>query len=289
MPKEDFTFRNLRTPEEFRAAEEIQRKAWGMREEFPVPHALQKALADNGGLVLGAFLDIHVVGFTLAFVGWDGQELYYHSHMNAVLPEYRNHRLGYRLKLYQREEVLKQGLGKIRWTFDPLQSRNAHLNLRLLGARPDRYLVHYYGTLGSDVNQGLTTDRLHLTWELAAPEVEKRLGGTLPAPEEDLARIQKSEPLLTTTLGEAGLRIPQEVTEPSSGGALATIEVPFDLESIREHQPESLREWRQATREAFRAAMDLGWRIEDFAVVNLEHERRSFYLLSPVPEPRSGP
>jgi predicted GNAT superfamily acetyltransferase len=287
----DFTFRPLRTPEEFRMVEDLQVRAWGMQGEHPVPISIQRALADNGGLVLGAFLDFRVVGFNLAFLGWDGRELFYHSHMNAVLPEYRNHRLGYRLKLYQREEVLKQGLQKIRWTFDPLQSRNARLNIHLLGARPDRYLVHYYGTLDSTTNAGLPTDRLHLTWELSSPEVQRRLEGPLSSPEEDLRRVHASQALLVTDLGDSGLRIPKEVREPpeaKEGSGTLHLEIPFDLDSIRQHEPRALLEWRQATREAFRAAGDLGWRVEDFVVVNLDRERRSFYLLEPSPPPESS-
>ncbi|MDE1821662.1 MAG: GNAT family N-acetyltransferase [Euryarchaeota archaeon] len=275
--------RKLRTPEEFRMAEEVQVKAWGMRSEHPVPASLQRAIQDNGGLILGAFHDIHLVGFNLAFVAWDGQELYYWSHMNAVLPEYQNHGVGLRLKKAQREEVVKAGLSKVRWTFDPLIAKNANLNVRKLGAYPDRYMHHYYGAMDTEQTGGIPTDRVRVTWLLNSPHVEERLQGKIPSKEEDQERHGASQVLLTTDLGEAGLRIPREVHEPESDKTSAVLEVPFDLSALREHQPQDLKGWRQATREAFRAAHDLGWGVDDFAIVNVDHERRAFYFLAPRP------
>lgn len=288
----DYAFRRLKTPEEYRMAEELQTRAWGLAQSGVVPVPIQRAVQDNGGLVLGAFLDIHLVGFNMAFVGWDGQELYYYSHLNAVLPEYRNHKLGFRLKAYQREEVLKAGLPRIRWVLDPVQAKTAHLALRRLGARPDRFLIHYYGAQESEVDRGSPTDRLRITWNLQSPEVLQRLEGHAPTPEEDAARVKVSTTLLETELGDAGQRRPLVVHEPEEGSRSATIEVPFDWANLREHQPSDQWPWRQATREAFRAALDVGWQIDDFAVVPLEHERRAFYLLSPAPAdapPKAAP
>ena len=273
----DFLFRPIQKPEEFRAVEEVQRVAWGLTDEPPVPSPLQRAMQDNGGLVLGAFADIHLAGFSLGFLGWDGTTLFHYSHMTAVRPEYQNHRLGFRLKCLQREEVLKQGLSLVRWTFDPLQSRNARLNVRKLGAEIDRYFVHYYGQMGSEVNRGLESDRVRVSWAIGSPEVESRLAGKRPTAEEDVARQKGSEAILVTETGEHGLRVPVSVTEPT--GELAHLEIPFDLAAIRENEPESLRTWRHAVRDSFRAALDAQYQVDDFAVVPVDHERRSFYFL----------
>ncbi len=279
----ELQFRKLRTPEEFRMAEDVQVKAWGMRGEHPVPASLQRAVQDNGGIILGAFHDIHLVGFNLAFVAWDGQELYYWSHMNAVLPEYQNHHVGFRMKSAQRDEVLRLGLTKVRWTFDPLVAKNGHFNVRRLGAYPDRYMHHYYGAMDTEQTAGIPTDRLRVTWLLDAPHVQERLGGHAPSAEEDLDRVKSSQVLLSTDVGDAGLRIPHEVHEPGEGKTSGVLEVPFDLATLREHQPQDLKGWRQATREAFRAAHDLGWGVDDFAIVPLDHEKRAFYFLAPRP------
>lgn len=277
----DFAFRRLSKPEEFRHAEELQREAWGLTEEPPTSSTIQRAIQDNGGLVLGAFADIYLAGLTIGFLGWDGSQLYHYSHMTAVRPAYQNHHVGFRLKAFQREEVLKQGLALARWTFDPLQSKNAQLNVRLLGARPDQYYVHYYGTMGSELNRGLESDRVRVTWALSDPAVEARLAGRLPSPEQDLARWKGSQALVETTVGETGLRLPTAVSEPSRPSA--HLEIPFDLQGIRAHESSQLRTWRHAVRDAFRAAFDLGYRVDDFAVLKLELERRSFYFLTAPP------
>ncbi|MGA7860800.1 MAG: hypothetical protein WCB19_02965 [Thermoplasmata archaeon] len=279
----DFAFRRLSKPEEFRNSEELQREAWGLTEEPPTSSTIQRAIQDNGGLVLGAFADIYLAGLTIGFLGWDGAQLYHYSHMTAVRPQYQNHHVGFRLKAFQREEVLKQGLALARWTFDPLQSKNARLNVRLLGARPDQYYVHYYGTMGSELNRGLESDRVRVTWALADPDVEARMAGQLPAPEQDLARWKESQALVETSIGDTGLRVPTTVSEPSR--PRAHLEIPFDLQAIRSHESATLRTWRHAVRDAFRAAFDMGYRIDDFAVLKLEKERRSFYLLSAPPSP----
>lgn len=274
-----FRFRKLDKPEEFRQVEEVHRTIWG---DDSVPTTLQRALQDNGGLVLGAFADIYLAGFAISVLGWDGTTLYQYSHLTAVRPEYQNHHLGFRLKAFQRDEVLKLGLSEIRWTFDPLQSRNARLNVRLLGGTPDRYYIHYYGQMPDPLNRDVESDRLRLRWEITDPRVESRLAGTAPSAEEDIARWKRSAAIVETEVGEKGLRVPTAVAEP--GGALAHLEIPFDLASVREHEPSALRSWRHAVRDGFRAAFDVGYRVDDFAVVTTGHERRSFYLLSPVPK-----
>lgn len=280
----DFVFRRLSKPEEFRNAEELQREAWGLTDEPPTSGTIQRAIQDNGGLVLGAFADIYLAGLTIGFLGWDGTQLYHYSHMTAVRPAYQNHHVGFRLKAFQREEVMKQGLALARWTFDPLQSKNARLNVRRLGAQPDLYYVHYYGTMGSELNRGLESDRVRVTWALTDPQVETRMAGQLPTPEQDLARWKGSQALVETAVGETGLRVPTTVNEPSA--PTAHLEIPFDLQAIRSHEAATLRTWRHAVRDAFRAAFDLRYRLDDFTVLNLDHERRSFYLLS-APSPPS--
>jgi len=275
----EFRFRKLDKPEEFRQVLEVHHAVWGNE---GVPSSLQRALQDNGGLVLGAFVDIHLAGFAISFLGWDGTTLYHHSHITAVRPEYQNHHLGFRLKAFQRDEVLKLGLSEIRWTFDPLQSRNAWLNVRRLGGVPDKYFIHYYGQMTDVLNRDLESDRLRLRWEIASPRVEQRMSGLFPTAEENLARWETSVAVVETEVGEKGLRQPSAVAEPTA--PLVHLEVPFDLEAIREHEPDQTRTWRHAVRDAFRAAFDAGYRVEDFAVITKDHERRSFFFLAPAPK-----
>ncbi len=275
---EGFRFRRLEKPEEFRQVDEVHRAVWGEDSEEGVPVSLLRTVQDNGGVVLGAFADIHLAGFTVASLGWDGSALYLVDHVLAVRPEYQNHHLGFELMKALRTEVVQLGLGEVRFVYDPIQSRNAWLFVRRLGGMPDRYLHHYFGQLPDAINRGLETDRIRLTWPLSTPRTEARIAGTLPSREEDLARWKAASAIVSTELGESGLRLPVEVAEPT--GPEAHLEIPFDLDLVRQHEPDALRRWRHAARDAFRAASDLGYRVDDFAVVTDQHERRSFYFVT---------
>lgn len=286
-PLEDFRLRRLDKPEEFRQVAEVHRLAWGGEADAASP-VLQRAVQDNGGLVLGAFADIYLAGFALGFLGWDGEQLYHYLHQLAVRPEYQNHRVGFRLMNYYREEASRFGLSEARWTFDPLQSKNAMLYVRRLGARPDRYHTHYYGQIADATNAGLETDRVGAVWSFTTPEVTARIAGACPSSEDDQRRWASSEAILESAPAESGIRLPTAVTEPTTDRS--HIEIPFDLDLVRTHERDSLWKWRHAVRDAFRAAYDVGHRVEDFAVIRAEHERRSFYLLrrvTPHPAPPS--
>jgi len=273
----DFTFRELRKPEEFRHAEELQRESLGDAAALVVPAPLLRTVQDNGGLVLGAYADIYLAGVAISSIGWDGTTLYHHSHVTVVRPPYQNHRVGFRLKAFQREAVLRLGLSEVRWAFDPLHRPSASLAVRRLGARPDAYLPHYFGQLAESGPPKDESDRLHVRWELGSAEVGRRLAGELPSPDDDRRRYAAASCMLETEPAESGLRVPTVVAEPS--GPAAALEIPFDLASIRAHEPGALRRWRHAVRDAFRAAFDLGYHVDDLVVVPIEHERRCFYLL----------
>lgn len=273
----DFGFRPLRTPEEYRQAEELQREALGPDAAQTVPSALLKGLQDNGGLVLGAFTDIYLAGVTATSIGWDGSTLYQLAHVTVVRPAYQNHRVGFRLSVFLRDEVLRLGLAEVRFAFDPLHRPSAALAVRQLGARPEAYRPNYFGQFLGPNELRDESDRLQARWALSSAEVERRVAGGRPSPGADAARQAGAAPLVETELGESGLRLPIAVSEPA--GDDATVEVPFDLASIRTHEARSVRRWRHAVRDAFRIAFDLGFEADDFAVVPIEHERRAFYFL----------
>jgi predicted GNAT superfamily acetyltransferase len=272
-----FFFRRLETPEEFRAVEEVQHDAWGLGLEPAVPAPILRAFQDNGGLLLGAFSAQGLVGFTMGFLGREGSSTFHYSHMTAVRREYQNRHLGFELKLFQREEVLAQGLNEIRWTFDPLQSKNAMLNVRRLGGQPDRYYPHYYGSMADSLNEGMETDRLRIVWSLSSPRVKERVTVGPPDPSLEATRWKDSLPLLETALRPSGARMPVRVRAPE--GREVSLEIPFDLARVRTTEPGAAKRWRAAVREAFLASLRAGYRVDDFASLRLEDESRSFYFL----------
>ena len=278
-----FTFRRLGKPEELRAAEELQRVAVGGADEAPVPVPVLRAVQDHGGIVLGAFADIYLAGLSVGFLGWDGQALYHYVHRFVVRPEYLHHGLGRRLAAVVRDEARQQGLETLRGTYDPLSSRAAYLTVHVLGGRPERYLVHHYGQSPDPAAVDRESDRVRWLWAIADPAIDERLAARPDRAASPDPRFAAAVPIVETEPGETGLRLPTAVAEPSA--ATVTLEIPFDIDLIREHEPVGARRWRHAVRDAFRASFDLGYRVVDFAVSSTDHERRSYYLLEAGPTP----
>src|SRR5580698_681001 len=130
-----------------------------------------------GGQVIGAFDGDTIIGFAMALPGYRNRRPYLHSHMLAVLPAYRNSGIGRRLKLAQRDEAISRGFDLMEWTFDPLEIKNAHLNIARLGAISRRYQPDFYGPSSSPLQGGLPTDRLYAEWWLNSPRVVNLLSG----------------------------------------------------------------------------------------------------------------
>jgi predicted GNAT superfamily acetyltransferase len=181
--------RHCHTLEEFHACVALQREIW---EEEPLevePATMFVVAAHTGGQVLGAFDGDMLVGFTLAVAGVEDKQPYLHSHMTGIKEGYRDQGIGRRLKFLQREDALRRGIAVIRWTFDPLEVRNAHFNLNRLGATCRKYLLNLYGVTTSPLHRGLRTDRLLAEWRLKDSRVVAAAGA---APEEMVETVGES-------------------------------------------------------------------------------------------------
>ncbi|MGH9900720.1 MAG: GNAT family N-acetyltransferase [Pyrinomonadaceae bacterium] len=186
--------RECTTIDEFDACVRLQREAFGLPdlELSPRRHLIVSRAA--GGWVLGAFAaEGEMVGFVLNLAAARGDEPVGYSHMMAVAPAYQNRGVGARLKWAQRERALAEGRRFIKWTWDPMQARNAHFNINRLGAVVRAYAANFYGT---DYNMtpgehgreyGIDSDRLFAEWELNSPRVEALARGEAPAPPGDAA------------------------------------------------------------------------------------------------------
>ena len=141
---------------------------WG--EHQLLPREMIRALGDSGNTPWGAFAGDEMIGYVLGWSGVDADEgLHTHSHMLATLPDRRHRGVGYALKLAQRAQCLDQGIPRVRWTYDPLLSRNAHFNLTKLGAVADRFLPNFYGEMTDTLNRGERSDRLMVRWDVEGP------------------------------------------------------------------------------------------------------------------------
>jgi predicted GNAT superfamily acetyltransferase len=180
----DIIVRRCETLEEFHDCVALQREIWGEADLEVEPATMFVVASQTGGQVLGAFDGARPVGYTLALAALRNGAPYLHSHMTGVAADYRARGVGRSLKLFQREEALGRGIRLIEWTFDPLETRNAHFNLNHLGAICRRYLPNLYGVTTSPLHRGLPTDRLVAEWYLDSARVHAAIA---PALEETAA------------------------------------------------------------------------------------------------------
>ncbi len=252
--------RELSRPEEFQEAVEVQRSAWRMPDyREAAPAHLLRALAANGGLVLGAFHRGRLVGVSY---GWPAG-YYFYSHATGVLEEAKSLGVGFLLKKAQREKVLERyGLSLAKWTFDPLQSLNSHFNLAKLGAIVAEYHVNYYGEIRDGVNAGLGSDRARAEWWLTTPRVQHRLdhGGRPPL---CLERLEALSPRPAFRVEHAGGAPRPGVTLDYEGATIVLVPTPRDPGRLRSVDPRLPRAWREATRSVYQSLIPKGYVLVD--------------------------
>lgn len=268
--------RDVEDPADLLQCAQIQRDVWGCStDDFIVTPSMLKVCLKSGGVVLGAFDgDGRIVGFTFSFPAlWDGRVIQ-HSHMLAVLPAFRNAGVGYQLKLAQRKRFLGT-VPLITWTFDPLESKNAHINLNRLGGVIRHYYRDLYGHhTASPLHEGIGTDRFLL--ELYLGETSE---SGICSKVEDADAIQLPRVIEVETRGDAlvPVRVDTSLTAP-----LVLIEVPANIQDFKRKDGSAAAAWRQATREGFETYLGRGGEIRQLVRTHGSDpgQSRSFYLLA---------
>jgi len=232
--------RDIESLEEMHEVEQLQREIWGVEDLEIYPALALKPQKEVGATLIGAFTEGRMVGFVFGFPGILDGETIIHSDMLGISPAYRSNNLGYLLKRAQRDAAIALGVKRITWTFDPLQSRNAHFNFSKLGVIADRYYVDYYGVTSSFLHR-YGTDRLWVTWLLDDESVKPEPADIEALPHlvrvgENLEPVFDPEPI---TSSEVVIEIPRELTE---------------------HH----KLWRIATRDAFTRALEQGLIVQGF-------------------------
>lgn len=255
----DLTLRPFRDLEEYRACARFQEEVWGEGFSETVSPAILMIANRLGGLAAGAFDqegDLH--GFVFGLTGVEEGEIVHWSDMLAVRPGERDRGLGTRLKHYQREVLLGRGIRRMRWTFDPLQGRNAHVNFAKLGIHTREYHTNLYGETDSPLHRGVGTDRLVACWPMDEERVVRRMKGQERGPRweevQGLPRII-SGPLATPTAPDPDL----DRAEPR-----LLLPVPEDLDRMMAEDMELAIRWREMTREAFLHYFDAGYVAREF-------------------------
>jgi predicted GNAT superfamily acetyltransferase len=260
---------------EFEACVAVQNDVWGPAEPgHTVPTSLLLAASHIGGLTIGAFDgDGEMLGFVFGLTGVKDGAVVHWSHLLAVRETARGRGIGRMLKESQRTELARRGIERIYWTFDPLQARNAHLNLNRLGVRVVEYVVDMYGISQSPLHGGLSTDRLVVV-SSTDPLQSRRAG---PAPS-----AMDRAPILTP------FPRPRDVSTGDANAERDTllIEVPSDLQDVIEGAPHLAAQWRVATRANFQWALQRGYDVIQFRRDTLSG--RSFYVAARTSRPGSS-
>jgi predicted GNAT superfamily acetyltransferase len=275
--------RPLHTIDEYRAAETLQCTVWNIQNIRVVPDAVLLTTQKNGGLVLGAFdmgagpEHAQLVGYLYGFVGLTPDGTVKHcSHQLGVLPGYQDQNVGYRLKLAQREYVQAQGIALITWTYDPLESRNAYLNLHKLGAVCHTYLHNIYGEMRDGLNSGLPSDRFEVEWYINSRHVARCLETAAPSVTLDVLQ-QEGVPVLNSAHADPRTGSPlAPLADPLPiEGERVLIQVPASFQSVKAADLEIATAWRTQTRTLFEQAFARNYTATD---VLIEGEQR-YYLL----------
>jgi predicted GNAT superfamily acetyltransferase len=190
LSAEAIVIRRCQGLDELRSCVALQKEIWNFTDAELVPLRMFVVADKVGGQVMGAFDGDEMVGFALSVPGARSGRVYLHSHMLAVRKEHRNSGLGRRLKLLQREDALARGIELIEWTFDPLEIKNAYLNIEKLGAISRRYNINQYGITSSPLQGGLPSDRLIAEWWLKSRRVESLLSTGKNPPFNQQAAIE---------------------------------------------------------------------------------------------------
>jgi predicted GNAT superfamily acetyltransferase len=241
--------RTPHNPAEVRQIEELQRVTWGS--ELVTPYNTLLAWMHAGGIVLGAFDGAQMIGFVASFLGEVGGKRLQWSHIAAVLPAYRRQGIARQLKFEQRSQALAQGLDTIGWTFDPLRRENALLNIETLGATCHILHPEIYGQMPGNLSGGLLSDRLEVTWELNDGMVIARANGqhieATPKPESIWLNLENLEPSIEVV--------------PLHGQRVG-LEVPSDLQLLRQTSTELTHRWYFAMREAVASLFEANYAIQ---------------------------
>ena len=257
---------------QMKALEKLQQDVWGWDDLDTTPLMNFIIMKELGGTLIGAFEGERVIGFAFGFVGWDDGRAVFHSHMLAVHPSYREHGIGLRLKLAQRTAALEKGFEHITWTFDPLQSTNAHLNFHKLGVVSSKYKVNFYGDQSSSpLHRCIGTDRLWVEWFLKSQRVAARV----QARQEEMDLDHLARLIQVGNNGEAVNRPAVELD-----GRPGVIEIPERIGLLQRENPAAAVAWREATRAAFVDAFAAGYVVNDFLRTGHNGHRVGGYLLS---------
>ena len=260
----DIKIRPVNTLTDLRKCHEIQRATWGFTDLMVFPYTQLISSAHNGGVLLGAYDGPNLVGFVYGYLGMSGAKLYLFSQRMGVLPSYQSQGIGMKLKLAQRDQMLRDGIDLIVWTYDPLLGKNASLNIEKLGGFVRHYARDIYGAVNNPLQVGLSTDRFLLEWELMSDRVRERIRSNAPRPLAKDWLDENNSRFVNFAAWEGNLPRPM-ASDLEMDEKILLVQIPPDLNAIKKVDLSLARGWRESTRDIFETYFSRGYVITGFA------------------------
>lgn len=258
--------RALKTMEELALVQELDMKIWGMD---PVPLHQTSTAIKNGGLMLGMFDEEQLIGFSYSFAGMKDGMTYLCSHMLDIDPDYQSQGLGEVMKWKQREYAIDMGYDLMKWTYDPLETKNAKLNLSKLNGICDTYVENCYGNMTDKLNKSLPSDRFEINWHLNSKHVV----------EKQVIAVEEAVMLNEININDEKLPVFQALENVATDAEVYAIIVPKHFQALKLIDHSLAYDWRLRTREYFQKMF-----AKDFAVFHLEvQDDESVYYLVKKP------
>ncbi len=276
----------INTLTDLRKCHEIQRTTWGFTDLMVFPYTQLISSAHNGGVLLGAYDGTDLIGFVYGYLGMSGAKLYLFSQRMGVLPSYQSMGIGMKLKLAQRDQMLRKGIDLIVWTYDPLLGKNATLNIEKLGGIVRHYARDIYGAVNNPLQIGLSTDRFLLEWELMSDRVRTRIRSTAPRPRAETWLKENNHRFINYAAWEGNLPRPMAMDLELDDDILL-VQNPPDLNVIKKVDLSIARGWRESTRDIFETYFRRGYVITGFAR-STEPQMPNIYKLERIEHPTTS-
>lgn len=252
---------SLTTKEQLEQVQHLETEVWGIP---PIPTHQTLTTIKNGGIMVGMFKDEELIGFSYGFPGFKNGEIFLCSHMLGIHPDYRSKGLGEQIKQYQRQVAIEKGYKRMQWTFDPLETRNAYLNLTKLNGVCYVYVENCYGEMKDGLNKGLPSDRFELHWHVTSSYVKEK---QIPNIEHKVAINQ----IVFNKENMPIFRLHEDITDDAPA---YTMDVPKDFQRLKAMNQQVAMDWRLQTRKQFQQLFNAGYA----AVRLIPYENYSQYV-----------
>lgn len=238
--------KELTTIEEMEQVQQLEKRVWGME---PIPIHQTLTAVKNGGIMVGAYDGNKLVGFSYGFAGMKNGKAYLCSHMLGIDENYRSQQIGEQLKHAQRKIAIAKGYDMMKWTYDPLETRNGFLNLTKLNGICHTYIENCYGEMQDGFNKGLPSDRFEVHWHLTSDYVENKT---------ELA-IENPQLLGEFVIDEAGFPTLKIASLQNLNTQFYSLPVPKDFQRLKATSQKHAMHWRMETRKVFQALFSAGY------------------------------